>query len=248
MDFTTKTAHQSVTVKFRRSTLPVAQGKFHLKAVNQRTLNITEIASKAEKYKIHTSPKVIVDGFNAAMALIKELMAEGYKINTPLCSLRLAVPGMYEGSEQGLRKDVRPKPCIRASRELSDYLAGNVELYFDGYDEQNGDITNVEDKASGLVNNCLTVGHTITISGSGLKFDERAGDEGVYFEASDGSDVQADEIIINEPRRVSLRVPDGLLSGEKYRVVIWTRISMRGSVPLKNLRSIVSSAELTARS
>jgi hypothetical protein len=89
IDFIVKDIMHKVTAKFIHAFLPDARKPYNLRAVHQPELNVHGIASKADVYNITTSPRVIEDGFNAAIKLIYYLTADGYKIKTPLFNLRM---------------------------------------------------------------------------------------------------------------------------------------------------------------
>jgi hypothetical protein len=99
IDFVVKDVIHRVAVKFVNAYLPNAKKAFHLKAVYQPEIDIHGIASKADTYNITTSPKTIEEGLNAGIMLMYHLAADGYKIKTPLFTLKMRIPGEYEGTE-----------------------------------------------------------------------------------------------------------------------------------------------------
>jgi hypothetical protein len=79
---------------------------------------------------------------------------------------------------------------------------------------------------------------------------ELAGTEnGVFWEAVSGSRSKAIDVIVNEPRRLAVQVPDDLVEDEKYRIVIVTQSPISGGNKLlKDVREVRSDFWLTAQS
>jgi hypothetical protein len=85
---------------------------YNLRAVLQPELDVHGVAGKAEVYNLEADPKVIEEGFTAACELIYYLVADGYKIKTPLFNLRIRLPGEYEGAETGLNEGLHPEGSL----------------------------------------------------------------------------------------------------------------------------------------
>jgi hypothetical protein len=100
LDFTVKDVMHKIAVKFVHAFLPEAKKPYNLKAVHQPELDVHGIASKADVYNIGTSPKVIEEGMNAGMELIHYLVADGFKIKTPLFNVKIRVPGELPKSQR----------------------------------------------------------------------------------------------------------------------------------------------------
>ncbi|MDR2510138.1 MAG: hypothetical protein LBC77_05795, partial [Spirochaetaceae bacterium] len=138
IDFIPKDVMHRVAVKFTKAFLPGAKKPYNLKTVHQPELDVHEIASKAAVYNITTAPKVIEEGLTAGMELMAYLVADGYKIKTPLFGMSIRVQGEYDGSESVLPKGVSPQVKVRAAAELQKYVAEHVTVEFDGMDEAEG--------------------------------------------------------------------------------------------------------------
>ena len=91
--FKVRDVMRSIAVKFVHAFLPDAKKPYNIKAVHQTELDIHDIASKAEVYNITTDPEIIEEGLTVGMELIYYLAAEGYKIKTPLFTLKIRLPG-----------------------------------------------------------------------------------------------------------------------------------------------------------
>ncbi|MDR1248795.1 MAG: hypothetical protein LBK63_05775, partial [Treponema sp.] len=93
IDFKLKDVLHKVPAKMTPAYLPDAKKPYNLRAVLQPELDVHGVASKAEVYNLEADPKVIEEGFTAACELIYYLVADGYKIKTPLFNLRIRLPG-----------------------------------------------------------------------------------------------------------------------------------------------------------
>ena len=248
IEFIVKDVIHSITAKFVHAFLPEAKKPYNLRAVHQPVLDIHGIASKADVYNLQVSPKVIEEGMNAGMELMYYLVADGYRIKTPLFNLRMKIPGEYLGSETHLPPDVFPVARLQASGRFRSYLKDKVKILIGGMDSHDGYIAEIIDETTDSSDDTIAPGHLLTIRGWGLKI---AGSEenihkhilGVSFVPAEGSSGLAEEkagtIVVNEPRTIKLIVPESLKSGGKYTLKIVTQASARNPAHiLKDLREI----------
>jgi hypothetical protein len=251
IDFTVKDILHRIQVRFIHAFLPEAKKPYNLKAVHQPELDIHGIASKADVYNIQTSPKVIEDGLTAGMELIYYLVADGYRVKTPLFNLKLRVPGEYDGSENRLPDGVFPAARLQISAAFRKYLRDRVKTEFGGVDQSDGLIAEAYDEAGEMTDEVATIGNLLIIHGYGLKID---GDEahkdsvGLFFEPEEsGATVKTEIIAVNEPRTLKVIVP-ALEAGKAYTMKIITQSSAKGGGGLlKNAREMRSEFSLTAQ-
>jgi hypothetical protein len=252
IDFTVKDILHRINVQFIHAFLPEAKKPYNLKAVNQPELDIHGIASKASVYNVQTSPKVIEEGLTAGIELIYYLVADGFRIKTPLFNLKVRVPGEYVGSETSLPDGIFPVARLQTTSTFRKYLKDKVKLEFCGIDQSDGLIAEALDEATELVDETLTIGNLLTIRGYGLKIDsdEAHHDEaGLYFVPADGgSPIKAEIIAVNEPRTIKAIVPAAIGAGKQYSLRIVTQSSVKThSHILKEMRRIQSDFTLTAQ-
>ena len=248
--FNVKDVMHKIAVKFVHAFLPEAKKPYNLKAVHQPELDVHGIASKADVYNVGTSPKTIEEGLNAGMELIYYLVADGYKIRTPLFNIKIRVPGEYDGSETHLPDGVHPSARMQVSAAFRNYLKERVKVDFDGVDSSDGLIAEARDEATGLIDESATVGNILTVHGSGLKIDadeEHKGSVGLFFVGESGaSPVKASVIAVNEPRTLKVVVPP-LTAGGHYtlRVITQSSAKTHGHL-LKGVREMNSEFTVTA--
>jgi hypothetical protein len=252
LDFTVKDILHSIQVRFIHAFLPEAKKPYNLKAVHQPELDIHGIASKADVYNIQTSPKVIEEGLTAGIELIYYLVADGFKVKTPLFNLKLRIPGEYDGSETHLPDGVFPMARLQTSAAFRKYLKDRVKAELGGVDQSDGLIAEAYDESSEMIDEVVTIGNLLTVHGYGLKIE---GDEanrdsvGLFFEPEDGGTAVKTEIIaVNEPRTLKVIVP-ALTAGKAYVLKAITQSSAKGGgALLKKIREMRSEFTLTAQS
>jgi hypothetical protein len=251
LDFTVKDIIHKITAKFVHAFLPEAKKPYNLRAMHQPELDIHGVASKAEVYNIETDPKVIEEGFTAACELIYYLAADGYKIKTSLFTLKIRLPGEYDGAETKLAEGLYPEVRMQCSTRFRGYIRERAEVEIDGVDQADGIIAEAVDEASGQIDEVMTIGNLLTIRGYGLKIegdDEHKDEVGLFFDDNQGSQVKAEIIAVNEPRTLKAIVPATLGVGGEYTLKIVTQSSAksRGSM-LKNIREVRSDFKLTVQ-
>jgi hypothetical protein len=254
IDFKLKDVMHRITAKFFPAYLPEAKKPYVLHTKYQPELDVHGIASKADVYNITTSPKVIEEGLNAGMELITYLAADGFKIKTPIFTLKVAIPGEYEGSETHLPDGVKPQGRLNLSSELRKYIRDHVELQIDGIEENPGIISEVINLETGEVNETIKINKLCEVRGAGLKIAadaEHTDDVGIFLEnATSGTRVKLEPtgIAVNEPRDLKALVhnPAGIFVDTAYYVVIRTQSAATNSSSLlKHVREMKSDFTVT---
>ena len=245
--FKLKDVLHHITAKFFPAYLPGAKKKYYLHTKYQDELDIHGVASKAEVYGIPTDPLVMEEVLTYGLELITYLAADGYRIKTPLFTLKVAIQGEYDGTETHLPDGVAPQARLNASAELRQYIREHVELRFEGIEHNEGLIGSFYDKNSDTVDTYITPGRLYIIHGVGLKIAsdaDHAADTGLYYEdAATGARIHEEmrDIIQNEPTVVSGQAPSGLTPGKSYYIVIRTQSPVPGGGSLlKEVREIKS--------
>jgi hypothetical protein len=249
IDFTLKDVLHKVTAKFTPAYLPDAKLPYNLRAVLQQELDVHGIASKAEVYNIEADPRMIEEGFNATCELIYYLVADGYKIKTPLFNLRIRLPGEYEGAETGLNEGQHPEVRMQTAARFREYIRERVEVQFDGIDREDGIIAEVVDEHTGAMDVTATIGNILTVRGFGLKIegdDQHKTQVGFWFDDKHTPPIRAEAIAVNEPKTLKVVVPPTLYADGEYYLKLVTQSSVRhGGTMLKNTREVWSDFILT---
>jgi len=250
IDLSDKDKMHEIAVKFTNAFLPSAKKPYNLKAVLQPELDVHGIASKAAIFNIKTDPHIIEEGLTVGMNLMFYLLADGYRIKTPLFNMKIGVPGEYSGNETRLPDGLYPTVNIQPSAAIRRYIKDRVELVFAGFENTDGFIGEAIDEATGLVDKTATIGKLLTIHGYGLKIEsdgQHKDEVGLYFEKPDTHMIKADNIAINEPRTLRVVVPTSLVPGERYQLHLVTQGSAKSKRQLlKETREMSSRFAITA--
>jgi hypothetical protein len=249
LNFTLRDALHRLAVKFVPASLPSAEKPYHLRAAFQKELDVHDLALKAAVYNMKITPKEIEDGFNAAIELMYYLSADGFRIKTPLFTLWMRIPGEYDGHEEALPEGVFPVPKLRTTASYRQFLKDKVDLEFAGVEALDGVIAKARDEATGSVDEVMTRGDLITITGKGLKIlgdEERKDLVGVFFVPESGVPIKAKSLAVNTRKTLKVLVPLELKAGESYQLAVETQSSSRGGTMLKRVRDMRSSFKLVA--
>jgi hypothetical protein len=194
---------------------------------------------------------VIEEGFTAACELIYYLVADGYKIKTPLFNLRIRLPGENEGAETALNPGLHPEVRMQAAARFREYIRERVQVQFDGIDEDHGIIAEILDDYSGGVDSVATIGNILTVRGYGLKIegdDQHKSQVGLFFDDKHNPPVKAEAVAVNEPRTVKVIVPPTVTPDWEYTLKIVTQSSVKGNrTLLKAVREVRSDFVLTTQ-
>jgi hypothetical protein len=255
LGFKLKDVMHRITVKFYPASLPDARKPYILRAVYQPELDVHAVASKAEIYNISINPEIIEEGVTAFLQLITYLAADGYQIKTPVFTLKVNIPGEYDGTETHLPENTRPKGHINLSNEMQKYLHEHIQLQFLGKKDTNGFIGEVIDRMTGGVNETIHPGKLFEITGAGLKITAdatHADDVGIYLEsAADGTRVRIDPLSIglNERTRLAASAPNAteIPTGSQWYMIVRTQETAKehGGQILKHVREMKSNFTLT---
>jgi hypothetical protein len=234
-----------IKAKFYPANLPTAKKPYNLRVESQRDLDISAIASKAAAYNFATSAKVIEEGLTAGMQLIKYLMADGYRIHTPLFNLSVCVPGEFDGTETHLPAGNHAKGRINLAAALQKYIDERVSIEINGKEDNSGFIADVVDAYNCAKNETLHGGYPMEVHGVGLKITadaEHAADAGLFLEdATTGERTQIDprQITTNESHLLKANVPLQLDPKQHVHVVVRTQSSAKSAgTLLKDVREM----------
>jgi hypothetical protein len=245
INFEPSGARHPVDAKFVQAFL-TGSGKYNARVAKPTALDIHDVASMGERFNIHTSSEVIEAGATAFFNILKELAPEGYTFKTPVFELCMSIPGEFSGAETSLPADIKPRGNIRTTKSFRKHLAENTAVRFVGHVSTKEGIESVLDKASGLVNELLSPGHIVEISGRGLAIkapEEQNEAAGLFLEDEEGALTRIEEISSYTPCLVTALIPPGLDTAKRYRIVIRTHSSpVHGATLRKDLREVVSAS------
>ncbi len=162
------------------------------------------------------------------------ITANGEAIHTDLFKTNFSIAGVFEGATDSFDKSRhRIKVNTTAGKVLKEALK-KIRVEKVSASEVIPHILEVKDSISGSVNEQITSGGILEITGSLLKIEGDHSDNGVYFVARDGTKKRVATIADNKPARLFVVLPK-LASGE-YTLQITTQYNGGGS-GLKNPRT-----------
>jgi hypothetical protein len=255
LDFKLKDVMHRIIAMFVPAYLPDAKKKYNLHAKYQPELDINGVASKAEMYNITISPKVIEEGAGAFMELAIYLAADGYKIKTPMFTLKAAFPGEYDGTETHLPADITPQARLNVAPELRKFFSDNVKPEIIGVEENTGIIAEVINRVTGETNLTVHPNSLFAIRGVGLKIAADAdhlADTGIYFEnAETGVRVKVNplDVDVNTTHALHAIAPSStnIPAGQQFYVTVRTQTTVQhGSTLLKSVREMKSDFTVTS--
>jgi hypothetical protein len=220
------------------------EGKYVARTDAYRSLSVEEICGNLrERGSFTGNPE---DAANNIQQFCEEcgfLICDGFSLNLKYFALSPHVGGTWDGREEAHDRDKHPIGfTFRALKPLKD-LAGRIELSVVGIDEQTAFIAEVQDVASGTVNEELTSGGVIIITGHRIKVAGDKPEVGISIigaEASYTAEI-APPYVENTASKVIAVLPSGIPNGT-FKIRITTQFA--GSSLLKDAR-IIESAPLT---
>lgn len=215
------------------------------RTVSERSLDVKQICEAAVN---RGGADVTASAMEHATALFLKEMAyqlcDGYSVNTGYFTAGTVIRGVFDSPTETFNSE---KHSILFQFNQGERLRAeiaNIEISILGIADASSAILQVKDVKSGTINDILTPGRNLKITGSKIKV---AGDNpanGIFFVNSVTEDrirVEADEIAINNPSELMVIIP-AVPSGT-YRVEVVTQYAV-GSL-LKEPRTATFDKVLT---
>ena len=170
------------------------------------------------------------------------ITASGETINTDLFKTSLSISGVFDGAGDTFDKSRHSiRVNTNAGKVLKDALA-KVQVEKTTASESMPYILEVKDSVSGSVNDQITSGGVLEITGSLLKIDGANAANGVYLVAADGTKNKVPTLVDNKPARLFVILPT-LAVGE-YTLQVTSQYN-GGGAGLKTPRTGTFSKPLT---
>ena len=183
----------------------------------------------------------ILAALNNFFEVVASITASGETINTDLFKTSLSITGVFDGAGDTFDKSRHTiKVNTNAGKVLKEAVA-KIQVEKTTTPESIPYILEVKDSVSGIVNDQITSGGVLEITGSLLKVDGDNAANGVYLVAADGSKNKVPTLVDNKPARLFVILP-ALTAGE-YTLQITTQYT--GGTPVKTSRTGTFSKPLT---
>ena len=167
--------------------------------------------------------------------VVSAIIKDGSAVNTPLMNTSMSISGVFDGANDSFDKKRHTVNLnITAGTLLRDAVT-KVKCEKTEGASTDPYITEVADIVSGKVNEVLTKGGVVQLTGSRLKFKADDTAQGIFFVPETGNPVRASVIAENKPARVMAIIPADLPAGTYY-IEVRTKIA-EGGKALKNLKT-----------
>jgi len=148
--------------------------------------------------------------------VVSAIIKDGSAVNTPLMNTSMSISGVFDGANDSFDKKRHTVNLnITAGTLLRDAVTKVKCEKTEGV-STDPYITEVADIVSGKVNEVLTKGGVVQLTGSRLKFDAKDAAQGIFFVPETGNPVRASVIAENKPSRVMAIIPADLAAGTYY--------------------------------
>ena len=148
--------------------------------------------------------------------VVSAIIKDGSAVNTPLMNTSMSISGVFDGANDSFDKKRHTVNLnITAGTLLRDAVTKVKCEKTEGV-STDPYITEVADIVSGKVNEVLTKGGVVQLTGSRLKFDAKDAAQGIFFVPETGNPVRASVIAENKPARVMAIIPADLAAGTYY--------------------------------
>ncbi|MDR2732367.1 MAG: DUF4469 domain-containing protein [Fibromonadaceae bacterium] len=220
---------------------------FVARVISEKSLSLEDICESAVK---RGGADMNADTMaRAARYVFKEMtyrLCDGFSVNLGWIYLQAAIKGIFNSPRETFDpKKHRLTVDVAIGSEIRKELK-SIEVEMQGVADVSLYIAEVQDIKSKTVNDMLTPGKTIKIFGEKLKIAGENDANSVYFinkATQERTKVPLDEIAFNEPKMLSLNVPD-LPAGE-YKIEVTTQFGAHSATLLKEPRTAIFERILT---
>ncbi|MDR8393892.1 DUF4469 domain-containing protein [Aliifodinibius sp. S!AR15-10] len=158
-----------------------------------------------------TETKAVIDNYWSTIA---SYIRQGKAYRDEYISTRFSIRGVFESEEDRFdpaRHQVQVNVVIKDS--ITDAVS-DIDLQIVDERDITPEIETVYDWGSGTNDEILTPGNVLEITGDYMKIQHNLEEEGVFFVSQDSNtEVKAEQIRDNEPKTLTLRIPESLEAG-----------------------------------
>lgn len=213
----------------------------------KKPVDVAELARQIVSEGTENEYETILSIINRYEDQILENVRAGRRVQTPNYLITPRVNGVWPTAATHFDPEVHQRtisitPSLRMRRMLKKI---GVELL--GEKKNDAYIFRVIDEATGLHDNTITAGDTISLEGKNIKITTEDDDSGIFFIHDDGTETPVTRRLTNnEPRLLIAHVPAELPPGS-YQLQIRTHYTKGGQKRCKMLKTIIYPALLTVR-
>ena len=187
------------------------------------SIGITEVIKEMQKEGIELQPETILDIVTRFNRKASELVLNGYSVNTGLVYMKPAIKGVFydktwDKEKHAVYVNVNQGTDLRKA-------AAETKVEILGEQASPMSLFSITDKATAKTDGTLTKGKNAEIKGTYIKVEGENEANGVYFKNLDtqaDTKLPAENIVLNEPSRLLILVPDTLTAGN-YELRVTTQ-------------------------
>lgn len=207
------------------------------RTVSERSLSVKDICQAAVSRGGADVTAAAME--HATEIFLKEMayqLCDGFSVNTGYFTAGTQIRGVFDSPSESFNTE---KHNILFQFNQGEKLRAeipNIEIDILGLADASTVILQVKDVKSGTLNDMLTPGRNLKISGSRLKIAGDHNANGVYFvntATENRIQVEADDVVVNNPSELIVVIPD--LPSGSYRLEVVTQYAV--SVMLKEPRT-----------
>jgi hypothetical protein len=236
-----------IRVKLYPNYLPKIEGEYIARTDNEAALTIEQVCSALKNRGGYTgSYEDIVEHVKLFLDEAAYQLCDGYAVNATYFSVHPKVRGTFNSKHERATEEAHPVAfAFRVRGPLRD-IAKYIVVEVEGVADTNGYIEELTDIATGAVNEIVTPGDNITITGHKLKVMGDARKAGLFFVAPGTPEIAAKvpRLAVNDPSKLVGIVPQ-LLPDKNWYVEVQTTYSGASNTPLKEMRVIRSDFTVT---
>jgi len=200
---------------------------FMARVSSERSLNVKDVCRAA---KTRGGADISADAMEHAVNLfLKEMgysLCDGFSINTGWFTASVSIKGVFDSPTEKFNAAKHTVMFDFKQGSLLRKELGAVTVNITGVADTSAYIAQATDVKTGSVNDMLTPGRNLRISGSKIKIDGENPENGVFFvnqETQERTRVDITDVATNNPSEVMIIIPE--LAAGAYRLEIVTQYS-----------------------
>ena len=200
---------------------------FMARVSSERSLNVKDVCRAA---KTRGGADISADAMEHAVNLfLKEMghsLCDGFSINTGWFTASVSIKGVFDSPTEKFNAAKHTVMFDFKQGSLLRKELGAVTVNITGVADTSAYIAQATDVKTGSVNDMLTPGRNLRISGSKIKIDGENPENGVFFvnqETQERTRVDDTDVATNNPSEVMIIIPE--LAAGAYRLEIVTQYS-----------------------
>lgn len=199
----------------RENRLTAEPGDYMAMVRPTRTADYEEVTDRILERESTVGKADILSVFQNYLVSIINILAEGANVNLPFANFSCSIKGTFNGPDDSFDPNRHQVVInITAGKELRNAFRERVTVLKQETVVPTPNLLEYTDFNTGERNSIITPGGMGQINGHRLKFDVTDPAQGIFFVASDGSEIRVSIIGQNKPSNLMFMLPAELTAGE----------------------------------